>query len=229
VCISHFPRFSVFLTIFQVLPCEFLIVLVGQFTHHFFRSHSVHLSLSTFFCVSCHIPGFTVCMSYFPCILVFSPFSRSNNVHFSFFNVLSVSCYISYPTVCFSFSMIFSFLAILQVLQWTLLIFKVSQFSNCIPGPTVCISHFPRFSVFLAYSRSYSVHFSFSTFSIFLQYSRSYSVHSYLFHVFQCFLPYFMSYSGCLSFSMFFRFLSILQVLECAFLIFSFAAFFQFS
>lgn len=33
-----------------------------------------------------------------------------------------------------------------------------------ISGPSMCLSHFPRFSVFCPHSRSYSVHFSFSTF-----------------------------------------------------------------
>jgi hypothetical protein len=61
--------------------------------------------------------------------------------------------------------MIFSFLAIFHVLQWTFLnfplfsvflaifyvlkcvflIFRDFQFSRHIPGPTVCISHFSRF------------------------------------------------------------------------------------
>jgi hypothetical protein len=63
--------------------------------------------------------------------------------------------------------MIFSFLAIFHVLQWTFLnfppfsvflaifhvlmcvflIFRDFQFSRHISGPTVCISHFSRFSV----------------------------------------------------------------------------------
>ena len=68
----------------------------------------------------------------------------------------------------FSFSLLFSFLAILQVLQYAFLILHVFQFSHHIPGPTACISHFPRFPVFLPYSRSYSVCFSFSTIFCFL-------------------------------------------------------------
>ena len=36
--------------------------------------------------------------------------------------------------------------------------------SRHISRPKVCISHFPRFSVFSPYSRSYSVHFSFFKF-----------------------------------------------------------------
>jgi hypothetical protein len=46
VCISHFPRFSVSLTIFQVLQCLFLIFHVFQYSRH--------------------IPGPTLCIFNFP-------------------------------------------------------------------------------------------------------------------------------------------------------------------
>ena len=103
----------------------------------------------------------------------------------------------------FSISVIFSFLAIFQVLQCAFLICHVFQgfrhfsshqvdvsrfplfsvschipcatvdisklsnffsFPRLISRPKVCISHFPSFSGFSPYSRSYSVHFSFLTF-----------------------------------------------------------------
>ena len=96
------------------------------------------------------------------------------------------------------------FLAIFQVLECVFLIF-------------------PRFSVFLPYSRFYSVYISFSTiFQCFLPYSRSYQLIfsiselvSFLdifqvlqctfliFHIFHCFLPYSRSYSVCLIFHVF--------------------------
>jgi hypothetical protein len=38
------------------------------------------------------------------------------------------------------------------------------SFPRHISRPKVCISHFPWFSVFSPYSRSFSVHFSFFTF-----------------------------------------------------------------
>ncbi|SFW05321.1 Uncharacterised protein [Chlamydia abortus] len=95
--------------------------------------------------------------------------------------------------------MIFSFLAIFHVLQWTFLnfppfsvfyaifhflkcvflIFSDFQFSRHIPGPSVCISHFSRFLVILSF---------------------------------------FKTSSGCFSFSMIFSFLAILQVLQWTFL-----------
>ena len=59
-----------------------------------------------------HIPGPSVCISHFSRFLVISSFFKSSSG-------------------CFSFSMIFSFLAIFHVLQWTFL-------------------NFPPFSVFLA-------------------------------------------------------------------------------
>ena len=64
VCVTHFSRFSVFLPIFHVLPCEVLIFLISQFSRH--------------------IPGPNVCVSHFPRFSVFSPYSRTNCVCFSF-------------------------------------------------------------------------------------------------------------------------------------------------
>jgi hypothetical protein len=78
--------------------------------------------------------------------------------------------------------MIFSFLAIFQVLQGTFLnfppfsvflaifyilkcvflIFRDFQFSRHIPGPSVCISHFSRFSVISSFFKSSSGCVSFS-------------------------------------------------------------------
>ena len=78
--------------------------------------------------------------------------------------------------------MIFSFLAIFHVLQWTFLnfppflvffaifhvpkcvlfIFPNFQFSRHIPGPTICISHFSSFSVISSFFKSSSEFFAFS-------------------------------------------------------------------
>ena len=99
--------------------------------------------------------------------------------------------YFTSYSVCFSFSKI--------------------VISRHIPGPTVCISHFPPFSVFLATMPVLHC--------VFL-----------IFHVFQCFLPYFTSYSVCFSFSMIFSTLAIFQVLPCVFRIFHlFQCFLQYS
>ena len=100
------------------------------------------------------------------------------------------------------------------------------------------VSHFPCWSAFSQYSRSYSVCFSFSTFfsvsshilghivwvshffPVLSLYCRSYIVHLSFFYVYECFSTYSRSYSVCVSFSMFFSFLAIIQVLQCVFLTF---------
>ena len=154
----NFPPFSVFLAIFHVLKWVFLIFRDFQFSRH--------------------NPGPTVCISHFP----------NFSVILSFFKTSSG---------CFSFSMIFRFLAIFHVLQWiflnfppfsiflaifhvlkfVFLIFCDFQFSRHIPGPTVCISHFSRFSVISSFFKSSSDFSHFPGFSDFLPYSMSYSGH----------------------------------------------------
>ena len=146
-CFSFSMIFS-FLAIFQVLQWTFLN----------FPPFSVFLAifhvLKCVFLIFCdfqfsrHIPDPTVCIS-----------------HFSHFSV--ILSFFKASSGCFSFSMIFSFLAIFQFLQWTFLnippfsvflaifhvlkcvflIFRDFQFSRHIPGPSVCISHFSRFLV----------------------------------------------------------------------------------
>ena len=153
----------------------------------------------------------------------FSPYSRLYNVCVSFstffnfhaifkvlqcvFLILHVfQCFLPYSRsyhVSFSFSSLVSFLYIFQVLE--------------------CVSIFSGFSDLSPYTRCYSVHFLFFTcFSVF----RHIPVPTrWLFFHFTCwsvFLPYARSYSVCVSFSMFFRFLTIMHVLQCTFLIFQF-------
>ena len=85
----NFLPFSVFLAIFHVLKCVFLI----------FRD----------FQVSRHITGPSVCISHFSCILVISSFS-SRQVDVSHFPDFQFSCCIPRPTVDISkFSTFFSF------------------------------------------------------------------------------------------------------------------------
>jgi hypothetical protein len=79
VCVSDVALFSVLLAIMQFLPCEVLIFLVFQFSHH--------------------ILGATVCVSHFPRFSVFSPQSRSYNVHLSFFMFFHVSRHIPGPII----------------------------------------------------------------------------------------------------------------------------------
>jgi hypothetical protein len=99
VCISHFPPFSVFRAIFQVI--QFLCLIFKNFSvfSPYSRSFHGHFSFSTFFSVSNHILCPTLCVSHFPLFSVFSPYSRSYSVHCSFSSFVSVSCHIPSPTV----------------------------------------------------------------------------------------------------------------------------------
>ena len=157
---------------------SFTFSFIVQFSRHI-PAPTVCFSFSTFFSVSRHIPGLIVWVSLFFCFPVLSQSSRSYSLHF--FNIFQ----------CFStYSMSYS----------VFLIFHVFQFSHHTAGPTVCISHFPCFSVFLAIFQILPWFSHFPRLSVFLTYSRS--------------------YIACFSFSTFFRFLAILQVLLWAFLIF---------
>ena len=162
--VSHFPRFSAF-SLYSRLQCAFFIFHVFQSYYPYSRSYTVcvsfctffsffsitqillvYLSFLNFFTISCHIPGSKCVFLILHNFQCFSPYFMSYHV-------------------IFSFSMFFSFLALLLlVLLWTFLIFHIFQcFSRHIPGPTVWVSHFPFWSVFLPYSRSYRVYFSFFT------------------------------------------------------------------
>ena len=82
VCISHFPRFSVFLLTFQVIQCLCLIFNVFQF--------------------SFHIPGTTVCIFHFPRFSVFLPILQVLKCTFLIFHVFQFSLQNPGPTVCLS-------------------------------------------------------------------------------------------------------------------------------
>ena len=121
----NFPTFSVFLAIFHVLNCVFLI----------FRD----------FQYSCHIPGPSVGISHFSCFLVISLFFKSSSGSFSFsiiFSFLAIflvlQCtFLNIPPFSLFFAIFhvlkfvflifrdFHYLAIFQVLQCAFLIFHV--------------------------------------------------------------------------------------------------------
>ena len=129
VCVSHFPCFSVFFAIFQIIQCAFLILNVFHCFTRYSRSYSVHFSFprfSVFFAIFqvlqcaflffhvflafsfCHILGRTGCNSHFSNFLVYSSKSRSYSVHFSYFTFLVISSFLKSSSGCFSFYMIFS-------------------------------------------------------------------------------------------------------------------------
>ena len=162
----------------------------------------------------------------------------SYSVHFARLSV--ISSFFKSSSGCFSFYIIFSFLAIFPVLQWTFLkfppfsvlldifhvpnclflIFRDFQFSRHIPGPSVCISHFSRLSVISSFFKSSSGSFSFSMIFSFLALFHvlqwtflnfpPFSVFLAIFHVLKCVFLIFLDFS----------FLTIFEVLQCAFLIF---------
>ena len=127
VCVSHFPRFAV--------------------SH---RNPSAHLSFFTFFSVSRHISCPNMWVSHFPHLSVFSPYSRCCSVCFSFSTFFTFIAILQVLKCAFPIFHFFECFAIFQVTQYLSLIFHVFQFSCHILGPTVCISNFSRFSLFLA-------------------------------------------------------------------------------
>ena len=151
VCVS-FSTFSDFIDIFQVLHCAFLTFYIFQSFLPYSRSYSVRFSFYTlFFRFSRNIPDPKVCVSHYSRFSVFLAICQV--LRYAFLIIHAFQCFSPYSrsySVCFSFSMFFS-----------------GFFFFChIPGPTVSVSLFPRFSVLSLYSRSYVVHFSFSTFFI---------------------------------------------------------------
>ena len=97
--------------------------------------------------------------------------------------------------------------------------FNILHFSSHTTGPTVYISHFSLYSLFLAISTSYSVRFPFCSFSVFLAIFQVLPCEILIFHLFQCFSQYSRSNCFSVSFSTFFFFLTIIQLLQCVFLI----------
>ena len=128
--VSHFARCSVFLGIFQVLPCEFLIFLLFSVFSPCCRSYSVCVSFYTFFSFLAIIQVLQCIFHIFHVFHCFSPYSR-------------------FYSECVSYSNFLSLLSLFQFLPCEFLIF-VCQFSRHMPGPTVYIYHFSCFSLFLA-------------------------------------------------------------------------------
>ena len=222
VCFSHFARCSVFLAIFQVLPCEFLIFILFHFPAIFQVLQCVFLILHIFLCFSPHSRSYSVCSSF---STFFSFFTIIEDLQCVFFNVhvFQFFCHIP-PTVFEShfkrfFFCLFCFLAIIDVLQCVNLIFHVFECSCHIPdqtvfvshyplflsflatGPTVWISHLLRFSLFLAIFQELSVCFSFCTFFSVSRHISHSNVCVSHFPLFSVFLPYSMFYILQFSFS----------------------------
>ena len=140
---------------------------------------------------------------------------------FLIFHDFTFSCLTPGPPVCISHLPGFSlFRATQQVKQCLYLIFHVFQFSHHDPGSRVCISHFSRFWLFLTVFQVIECLCLILQLLTFSRNNTGPTLCMYRFYVSHCFLPHSRSYSVCFSFSTIFIFLSILQVLQCAFLIF---------
>ena len=124
---------------------------------------------------SLHTPGLQCAFLIFHVFQCFSPYSMSYSVCFSFSMIFSFPAILHVLQCAFLFSTFLLFLAIFQIKQCLFLIFHVFQFSCHIPVPTVCLSHFPRCYCFSIYSRTKNVcvFFFFLRFSVFLSYSSS--------------------------------------------------------
>ena len=86
-------------------------------------------------------------------------------MHFSFFTL--ISDFVIFQVVTWMFLICHDFQLSCHITCPTVDISKFSTFFSFprhISRHTVCISHFPWFSVFSPFSRSYSVHFSFFSF-----------------------------------------------------------------
>ena len=151
----------------------FLIFHDFQFSCHISRP-TVDISIySTFFSFARHISRPIVCISHFR-DFQFSRHIPGPSVSISHFSrFLVISSFFKSSRGCFSFSMIFSFLAIFHVLQWTFLnvppfsvflaifhvlkcvflIFHDFQLSCHIPRPTV---HISKLSTFFSFHRHIS-------------------------------------------------------------------------
>ena len=98
--------------------------------------------------------------------------------------------------------------------------FKFIIVSHHISRPTVCFSNFPWFSVFLPYSRFYSVHFSFSNFFSVSCHIPGHTVFVTLFPRYSVFC-HSLDPTVCISYSSSFSvFLTIFYVLQFVFLTF---------
>ena len=121
-----------FLAIFRIILCVFLISHVFYCFSQFSTSYSVCFSFSMnfSFLAILQIIEYTFLISYSFIVSRHSPGQ-----------IVFVSC--------FTF---FSVFALYLVLQCAFLVSHVFSVSNHIPGPTVCVSLFPWFSVFSTYS-----------------------------------------------------------------------------
>ena len=136
MCVSHFPRFSVFLP--KSYSVNFSFFQVFQCFSQYSRSYQVIFSFSllvSFLATFQVLQGAFLIFHVFHCI---SPYSMSYHVSFSFFTFFTVPCHIPSTTVRVSHFARFSlFLPIFQLLQCVFLILHFFSVSRHIKCPTM--------------------------------------------------------------------------------------------
>ena len=146
MCISHFPRFSVFYAILQALQCAFLIFHVFHF--------------------SCHIPVPRVCISHFPRFSVFLAIFQVLQCTFLIFHVFQVFFFLPYSrsySVYLSFSTFFSFLTVIQAYSVHFSFSTFFSVSHHIRFHIVCLFYFSIKFPFSQYNNSFFISQPFST------------------------------------------------------------------
>jgi hypothetical protein len=117
------------------------------------------------FLVFFNILGPTLCISHFPCFSVFIAIFQVRQCAFHLFHVFPFSCHIPGLTVCISHFPSFSvFFAIFRILQCVFLSFKIFSFLAIFRVLQYAFLIFHVFQCFSPFSKSDSVHFSFSKF-----------------------------------------------------------------
>jgi len=152
-----------FLTIFHFILCVFLIFHHFQFSRY---TPSPALCISDYAHFQCFLPysiSYSVCVSFSKLFSFHAIFQVLQYELLRFHVVQCFSLYSSPPLYVSNFPFYFQFSCLRQVLQCSYLTFHVfqcfslysrsysvcfsfSKFTRYILVPTVCISHFPRFS-----------------------------------------------------------------------------------
>ena len=142
--ISHFSCFSEIFALFKSIKCLCLIFHFFQFCHHFPVQQCVFLIFHVFHCFSPYCRPYNICVS-------FSTLFSSYTMYFSYFKFSLLLATFQVLECVFLIFHVFDFFLPYSRSNFVCVTFStVFQFSCHIPGLTVNISLFSRFSVFLS-------------------------------------------------------------------------------
>jgi len=181
-----------FLAIFHLLQCALFIFHVSVISW-FFKSSIVCFSFSMIFSFLSIFHVLEWRFLIFSHFQFSSPYFMSYSVCFSFSTFSVILPYFRSDSEHSSFFMFLIFLVIFHYLNRIILTFRGLPFSRPIPGPTMCISHFSRFSVISSFFYSSSGCFSFLMIFSFLGIFNDLQWTSLIFQLFQFSSPYFTS------------------------------------